>query len=366
MRSQRVPTATVRAALLAMLAMLGLVAAGCSGDGSPEAEDHPTPSATASTRDQPGGQPGGQAEGLQREYEAVVRHTLTSVVQLTVSGGLGSGVVYDKAGHIVTNAHVVGQSKSVRVRPATGGTPLAAHVVATYPPGDLAVVKLDRRRTLNPAEFADSGKLQVGQIVLAMGNPLGLSGSVTNGIVSAVGRSIPEPAHEGLPGTTIGNMIQTSAPINPGNSGGALVDLSGAVIGIPTLAATDPQASNSAAPGIGFAIPSNTVTRIADQIIEHGRVVDSGRAALGVTGSTVTDAGGTPEGVGVESVKAGSAAARAGIRPGDVITAVGGAKTPTSAALGEVLVKRRPGQVVTMTIVRDGSAHRVEVKLGQG
>ena len=161
-------------------------------------------------------------------------------------------------------------------------------------------------------------------------------------------------------------MIQTSAPINPGNSGGALVDLAGKVVGIPTLAATDPQVQGGgAAAGIGFAIPSNTVTRIAGQIIRHGRVVNSGRAALGVTGATVTDPRGTPVGVGVVSVRTGSGAANAGILRGDVITAVNAVKTPTSAALGEVIAQHRPGQLVTVSIRRQEKNATVKVKLGQ-
>ena len=130
---------------------------------------------------------------------------------------------------------------------------------------------------LRPAIFADSSKVEVGEIVLAAGNPLGLRSSITDGIVSALGRNVSEGQ-----GIVLPNAIQTSAAINPGNSGGALVDLVGRVIGIPTLAAADPQLGGAAA-GIGFAIPSNTVRDIANQIIEHGRVVDSHRAALGVS-----------------------------------------------------------------------------------
>ncbi|MGW0230280.1 S1C family serine protease [Actinopolymorpha singaporensis] len=333
-----------------------------------------TDSPPGSSRGDPGGSkagataaPGGEAQALQRDYEAVVRHTLISVVQLNVTGGgLGSGIIYDKQGHIVTNAHVLGRSTSVQVLLATGGAPLTAHLVAAYTPSDLAVVKLDQPRALAPAAFADSTKLRVGQIVLAMGNPLGLSGSVTSGIISAVGRTVPESSRDGVPGTTITSMIQTSAPINPGNSGGALVDLTGKVVGIPTLAATDPQVEGGGvAAGIGFAIPSNTVTRIAGQIISHGRVVNSGRAALGVTGTTVTDPQGTPIGVGVVSVRTGSGAANAGILRGDVITAVNGVRTPTSAALGEVVAQHRPGQLVTVSIRRQGKDATVKVKLGQ-
>ena len=134
---------------------------------------------------------------------------------------------------------------------------------------------------LVPAQFADSSKLQVGQIVLAMGNPLGLASSATDGIISAVGRTVSEPAGSGSPGATLPDAIQTSAAINPGNSGGALVDLTGDVVGIPTLTAADPQLGGAAA-GIGFAIPANIVTDVTRQIVKNGHVSNSHRAALGV------------------------------------------------------------------------------------
>ncbi len=152
-----------------------------------------------------------------------------------------------------------------------------ATLVGSYVPDDLAVITIGAGHALKPAIFADSSKVEVGDIVLAAGNPLGLQSSITDGIVSALGRNVSEGR-----GIVLPNVIQTSAPINPGNSGGALVDLAGRVIGIPTLAAADPQLGGAAA-GIGFAIPSNTARDIASQIIVHGRVVDSHRAALGIS-----------------------------------------------------------------------------------
>ncbi|WP_020574080.1 S1C family serine protease [Actinopolymorpha alba] len=339
-------------------AVVCVVLAGCTGGGqAPRNAASPGASIVPPL--------GGPATSLQQDYELVVRQVRTSVVQINTRAGLGSGIVYDKQGHIVTNAHVVGSFKTFEVTLATGGAPLRASLVASYPPDDLAVIRVEKPLAVAPAKFADSSQLAVGQIVLAMGNPLGLSGSVTEGIVSAVDRTVAEPASETSPGTTITRMIQTSAAINPGNSGGALVDLTGKVVGIPTLAATDPQLGGGAAPGIGFAIPSNTVTRIAGQIIKSGRVVESGRAALGVTGSTVTDAAGAPVGVGVVAVRAGSGAAKAGIRPGDIITAINGTKTPTSSALSEVVVKHRPGETVKVTFTRQGTSKTVKVTLGE-
>ena len=172
-----------------LVAVVGFATAAAGCTGSPPGTSRESPAASGTGR---GAAPGGEAQALQRDYEAVVRHTLISVVQLNVSGGgLGSGIIYDTQGHIVTNAHVLGRATTVQVLLATGGAPLSAHLVAAYTPSDLAVVKLDRAPRLAPAAFADSSKLRVGQIVLAMGNPLGLSGSVTSGIISAVGRTGP-------------------------------------------------------------------------------------------------------------------------------------------------------------------------------
>ena len=156
--------------------------------------------------------------------------------------------------------------------------------MGAFPPDDLAVIRVSGAG-LRPATFADSSALEVGDIALAIGNPLGLQSSVTEGIVSAFREAVQEP--ENGNDVTLPSMIQTSAAINPGNSGGALVDIKGRVIGIPTLAATDPELGGSA-PGIGFAIPSNLVTDIAGQIAAHGRVINSHRAYLGVE---VGDAG---------------------------------------------------------------------------
>ena len=218
---------------------------------------------------------------------------------------------------------------------------------------------------LVPARFADSSKLQVGDIVLAMGNPLGLASSVTDGIISAVGRTVSESQEAGSPGATLPDVIQTSAAINPGNSGGALVDLADQVVGIPTLAATDQQLGG-AAPGIGFAIPSNIVTDIAGQIIKTGHVTNSHRAALGVRVQTVTGPDGQPAGAGIAAVTPGGPAAKAGLQPGDVITAVNGTATPDTETLATVLAGLQPGQQVSLSVTKaDGSTTTVHVTLGQ-
>ncbi|MFI5086274.1 MAG: S1C family serine protease [Actinomycetales bacterium] len=246
----------------------------------------------------------------------------------------------------------------------TGSTkPLTATLVGTYPTDDLAVIKVSGAKNLHPATFADSSKVQIGDIVLAMGNPLGLSGSVTNGIVSAVDRTVSEPTGGGSPGATLPETIQTSAAINPGNSGGALVNLNGDVIGIPTLAANAPQ--GGAAPGIGFAIASNIVKDVAGQIAANGKVVTSHRATLGIRATTVTDASGKPAGTGVHSTVPGGPAEAAGLQTGDVITALNGSPTPTVQALSSVLANLQPGKSVPLEVVLpDGSKKTVNVTLG--
>jgi putative serine protease PepD len=203
------------------------------------------------------------ASSLQDELVSVVKGVSPSVVQIKTPQALGSGVVLDARGDVVTNAHVVGNATRFVVTLASGDSHLAA-AIGRDGANDLAVIHIAGARP-RPATFADSSKVDVGDIVLALGNPLGLRSSVTEGIVSAVGRIVPEGD-----GVTLSSTIQTSAAINPGNSGGALVDLSGRVIGIPTLAALDPQMGASEAPGIGFAIDSNTVRRVAGALA-HSR-----------------------------------------------------------------------------------------------
>ncbi|GLY72192.1 S1C family serine protease [Actinoallomurus iriomotensis] len=301
---------------------------------------------------------------LEQQFEQVVKRVLPSVVQINTDSGLGSGIVYDDKGDIVTNDHVVAGAQRLQVTSPSSKTPLPATLVGEFAANDLAVVRV-RNAPLTRATFGDSGRLAVGQIVLAMGNPLGLSGSVTNGIVSALGRTVSSQREGSFPGATIAGAVQTSAPINPGNSGGALVTLSNQVVGIPTLTVTDPQIGGAAA-GIGFAIPSNTVKLIADQLIASGRVKESGRAAIGAKVRTVVDLRGDVEGVGVVSVTPGGPAANAGIVADDVILSVNGVRTQTTTALSEALATLKPGQKVKAQIMRpDGARQTVTITLGQ-
>ncbi|MFE9447806.1 S1C family serine protease [Streptomyces sp. NPDC006739] len=348
-------------AALTSVGCCALTASGCDGPGS-----RPAPPSKDDTAARAAVAAPAAAGDLQSQYQKVIKDVLPSVVQIQAGGGLGSGVVFDGKGDVVTNAHVVGSDRSFKVTTANSEEALTASLVYSYPEQDLAVVRLDRvPGGLRAASLGKSQKVQVGQIVLAMGSPLGLSSSVTQGIVSATGRTVSEGRAGGGTGATIANMVQTSAAINPGNSGGALVNLDGQVIGIPTLAATDPDLGGSAAPGIGFAIPASTVKAIAGQIVEHGRVVDSGRAALGVTGRTFVDDNFQPAGVAVVSVKGGGAADEAGIRPGDIITRLGKTPVTTITSLSEALAADRPGQRTTVTFTRNGDQKTAAVTLGE-
>ncbi|HET9731682.1 MAG TPA: trypsin-like peptidase domain-containing protein [Acidimicrobiales bacterium] len=303
--------------------------------------------------------PGGPAGALEQAFVAVVAKVRPEVVEISTDAGLGSGVVYDSQGDIVTNDHVVGAATSFEVK-LVNGQSLPATLVGAYPPDDLAVIKVKGGRALSPASFGDSAHLQVGDIVFAVGNPLGLASSVTEGIVSYNGRSVGEGNGVELPQT-----IQTSAAINPGNSGGALVDLAGQVVGIPTLAAVDQQVGGAAA-GIGFAIPSNTVKLIAPQLIASGHVTNSGRAGLGISGSDATDPLGNPVGVIVVAVQPGGAAAKAGIVAGDVITSVDNQPVSSLADLQNVLAGLTPGATAQVQVLRqDGTRRTFSVTLGQ-
>jgi putative serine protease PepD len=311
----------MRAALLCVALAAMLVGCGSNKQASPTM----TVQATAG------------AESLQAAYERVVRTVSPQVVQISQPDGLGSGIVFDGKGDIVTNAHVVGTAKNVVVTVSTGKT-YPAKVVGTFVPDDLALVRVSSGKLPPPASFADSSKLAVGQIVIAIGNPLGLTSSVTEGIISALRRTQTEDS-----GATLQNTVQTSAAINPGNSGGALVDLNSQVVGMNTLAAGSP--SGGIAAGIGFAIPSNTIKDIAGQLATHGKVINSHRPFIGISAGTLPTGG-----ILVTKVYAGSGAAKAGLKTGDVIVAVDGTPTPTLDELAQVLASHKPGETVKVTI----------------
>ncbi|MEO3826196.1 trypsin-like peptidase domain-containing protein [Actinomadura sp. B10D3] len=345
--------AKVKACALAAAGTLAL--AGCSGNGEEGGSASARTTAPVS----------GAAADLQQQYEKVVDAVLPSVVKIQTDQGEGSGVVFDDQGNIVTNAHVVAGARKIEVTSSGGGSPLAATPVGAFAADDLAVVKVDGG-SLRPASWGESSKAEVGQIVLAMGNPLGLAGSVTNGIVSALHRTVSTKGEGAFQGSTIADAIQTSAAINPGNSGGALVTLEGQVIGVPTAAASDPQIGAAAA-GIGFATPSDTVKRIVPQLIRTGKVSNSGRAALSVVVRTIVDPqSGQRSAVAVAEVQRGGGAAAAGIQAGDLILSVNGTATPDQTALSSVLANLKPGDTARVEVQKaDGSKKEVQVKLGE-
>lgn len=301
--------------------------------------------------------------------EAVIANVTPAVVQINVQtsqgGAIGSGVIIDKRGYIVTNNHVVSGANSVVVV-LSNGSKLQGQVVGTDPTDDLAVVKINPPANMAVVPIGDSSKLKVGQEVLAIGNPLGITQTVTNGIVSALNRTVSE----GQGGATIPGAIQTDAPINPGNSGGALVNLQGQLIGIPTLTAIDPE-FNTPASGVGFAIPSNRVNLIVPQIIQNGHVTHTGRAALGVTVTDVTpmiasqDNLSTNQGALIVSVVNGGGAANAGLQAGDVIVKVGSTDITNTSDLGDALAQANPGQTVPVKVYRGNQQLTLNVTLGE-
>ncbi|MGH2387997.1 MAG: S1C family serine protease [Chloroflexota bacterium] len=295
-----------------------------------------------------------------------------SVVKVESSHGLGSGVIIDARGYIVTNYHVV-FSGSANQQPdlaytvtLANGHAYQARIAGTDAPDDLAVLKISAP-DLKALPFADVKGLQAGELVLAMGNPLGYAQSVTMGIVSTPKRTVVENG----PAAFIPDMIQTSAPINPGNSGGALVDLNGRLVGIPTLAAADPRLGTPAQ-GIGFAIPSDRVSFIARQIIASGKVVHSDRPYLGLSGMaeiTPANAGryglATDHGVIITGLVADGPLQRAGLRTGEVIVRLDGQTIRDTAALGETLARIKPGQRVQVTVAGPTGERTVSVTLGE-
>jgi len=294
------------------------------------------------------------AEALTQQFERVVRAVEPSVVEIETRQGLGSGIVFDTQGHIVTNAHVIGRAKSFTVT-LFNAKQLHGTLVGSFPPEDVGVIQV-HASGLRPAVWAPAGSAHVGSIVMAIGNPLGLRASVTQGIVSAVGRQGEEGGGIVLPDT-----IQTSAAINPGNSGGALVDLAGRVVGIPTLGALNPEAGAPAA-GIGFAISSSRALFIARQLIRSGHVSSTGRAFLGIR---VGEVPGAP-GVVIAALVPNGPAAKAGLHVGDAIVSIAGRPTPDPETLASVLATKKPGDVVTVvTTSPSGGRRTFHVKLAE-
>ena len=320
-----------------------------------------------------------------------------SVVAITVKTSegteMGSGVIYDDSGHIITNHHVVGTASQIQVTLADGRI-YDAELTGTDPATDLAVVQIvNAPDDLTVAQIGDSNQVVTGQDVMAIGNPLGLSSTVTTGIVSAINRPVVTEQKEqsdqsqnqgGSPGgsstpglggvlqpsqsstKTCTNAIQIDAAVNPGNSGGPLFDETGKLIGITssiaTLGSSSSGSSASGSIGIGFAIPGNLAVKVADQLIKTGTAT---HAFLGVAldnGSEKAD-GETRAGAKVTTVEPDSPAAKAGIEVGDVITAIDGKTTNQPAALTGFVRQYSAGDTVKLTVIRNGEKKEIEVTL---
>jgi S1-C subfamily serine protease len=290
---------------------------------------------------------------------------------------LGSGFIIDKAGHIVTNYHVIEGADQIEVSFSNRDT-MRATLVGSDPSTDIAVLRVEASsRGLTPLEFGDPGSVRVGDPVVAIGNPFGLARTATAGIVSAVQeRTITAP--NGYP---IDHVIQTDAPINPGNSGGPLLNERAQVIGVNSQISTAQGANGNV--GIGFAVPSNTVKAVVAQLVATGKV---DRAFLGISGSTVTEELArvfrlpVDAGVLVESVGEGTAAAKAGLKAGtdttvvagesytlggDLIVAVGGKRIASLEQLRDLLADHKPGETVKLQLYRGSKSMTVDVKLGR-
>jgi putative serine protease PepD len=290
-------------------------------------------------------------EIYRRAYRGVVEITVTTNNASPFGGGggsakaQGSGWVYDSNGNIVTNDHVVDGASSISVRFWNGKT-YSARVVGTDKSTDLAVIKVDAPSAeLHPLSVGNSADLQVGDGVVAIGSPFGLEETVTSGIVSALHRAIEAPNN-----FTINDSIQTDAAINHGNSGGPLLNSRGQVVGVNAQIRSDSGGNE----GVGFAIPSNTVRSIATQLISTGKAV---HAYLGVS----IDA--TASTARIAEVKPATPAAKAGLKAGDVVTAVDGTSIASGDDLTRAIDSHKPGDTITVKYSRGGSEHSVDVTL---
>jgi len=305
------------------------------------------------------------ATGTVTDVSALYRKVRDGVVYVQVSArlrtpfgdeqqqGTGSGFVLDDEGYILTNQHVVSDADVVRVRIGEGDKLIEADVKGTDPSSDLAVLKVDPAEVggeLHPLELGSSSAVQVGQPAIAIGSPFGLQGSLTTGVISAIGRPIRAPN-----GFQISGALQTDAAINPGNSGGPLLDAEGRVIGINAQIETaGGSRSNS---GVGFAIPIDTAKQAIPALKRGERIR---RAYLGV--STTDTANGS--GAAIAQVSDGGPADKAGLRVGDRIVRVGGERIVDSDDVATAIASRKPGDVIEIVVQRDGSERTVRVTLG--
>ena len=263
--------------------------------------------------------------------------------------GAGSGFIIEPSGIIVTNGHVVGNATRVTVT-THDGTEYAARVIGADDLTDLALLRITPRGQLAAVSLGVSANMRVGQWVMAAGNPFGLGGSVTSGIISARGRDIGAGPFD--------DFIQTDAPINPGNSGGPLFNMAGEVIGINTAI----YSPSGASAGIGFAVPSDLARSVIESLIRGGRV---DRGWLGVSVADADEQGRRQRGALVMGVERNSPAARAGLRQGDLVVALNGDRVETSRALVRGVAVLTPGETVRLTLIRGGRSQDIAVQIGR-
>ena len=336
-----------------------------AGNDLPSAASLRDPSATLGTP-----VPAGRVTRPATSVAGIAARVLKSVVSIAVDdatgSGTGSGVVLRSDGYVLTNNHVVASAANggtITVSFNDGTVDLPARVVGRDPETDLAVIRVVGASHLTPATLGNSGDLAVGDPVVAIGSPLGLAGTVTAGIISALDRTVRVPGEDPTASATpLFDAIQTDAAINPGNSGGPLVDLAGRVIGINSAIASLSSTTESQAGsiGVGFAIPVDEARSIAQQLIRTGKAT---HPVIGIQATTVGGDGKGPRGARVSTLQAGGAAKRAGVRVGDVITRVGGRTVTTVDQLVVALRTYHVGDRVTLTLVRDGATLLLKVVL---
>jgi putative serine protease PepD len=307
------------------------------------------------------------------EVTSVANQVLPSVVTISArgqdGGGTGSGEVIKSDGYILTNNHVIAiaaNGGSVDVQFADGQT-APATITGRDPLTDLAVIKVDTSAKLKVIAMGESSSVKIGQPTVVIGSPLGLSGTVTSGIVSALDRTIQVPGENDSSALLV-SAIQTDAPINPGNSGGAMVNCSNQLIGVPSAGATVPTSSGESSGGsigLGFAIPVDLAKTISDEIISTGSVTHAffGLETLPIPPVAAEQAG-LPEGLYVRAVTPGGPAAQAGLRAEDVITSINGAPATSNIQLQELTLTKKPGDTVPLEYQRDGHTTKTTVTLG--
>jgi putative serine protease PepD len=287
----------------------------------------------------------------------------------SAGAGTGSGEVISDAGYIMTNNHVIAVAASGGSVDVvfSDGTTVPATIVGRDPLTDLAVLKVNpSAHSLQVISMGSSSSVVVGQGVVVLGAPLGLSNTVTTGIVSALDRTIQVPGENDTNALLV-SAVQTDAAINPGNSGGAMVNCDGQLIGVPSAGATVPTSSGESSGGsigLGFAIPVDLATAVTNEIIATGRATHAFFGISTLPTPATADEGAVPQGLFVRQVVPGGPSAAAGLRPGDIITSINGQPATSNVQLQEITLTQKPGSTVDLQYIRSGSTNKATVTLG--